>query len=106
MASGNIFTPGSCATVTAGSSALSITVPAAYSGTDHQLQVQVKAGADAAFSLTGTAEAPDGTPDLKAVTLRGGNIALWTIPATVTSISYIRVGGTDATVDFTWGMGA
>lgn len=100
------FTPISGAFVTAAVGAASITVPTPPLGaTSHQLMIQVAAGANAAFSLLGTAEAPDGTPDTNAIPLLGGNAVIWTIPPGTTAISYIRVGGTDATVYFTWGHG-
>lgn len=100
------FTPAYGAVVTAATGAASITVPTAMQGKSHQLQIQVLTGANMAYSLTGTAEAPDGTPDSKAITLLGGNATTITVGPSVTSISYIRVGSSDATVYLTWGFGA
>ncbi len=96
------FTPGTCAIVTAGTSASSITCPTG--AISYQLMIQVAAGANAALSFgSGTAEAPDGTPDGKAITFLGGTVAILT--HTSPTISYIRVGGSDATVYLTWGAG-
>ncbi len=102
MASLSPFTPGTCAVVTAATAAASITVPTG--AINPQVMIQIAAGANAAFSFgSGTAEAPDGTPDAKAITLLGGTVAILTV--TSSTISYIRVGGSDATVYFTFGSG-
>lgn len=100
------FTPGQCAVVTAATAAASLTIPTAYAGRPHQIQVQVASGANAAFSFTGTAVAPDGTPSGAKLALLGGTSAIWTVPLTATAISYIRVGGSDATVYITFGDGS
>lgn len=105
MAVTNPFTPGTSAVVTAGSAAASLTLPAGATAGGRQVQIQVAAGANAAFSLNGTAVAPDGTPNANKHAILGGNSVIWTLPVVCTAISYIRVGGSDATVYFTFGDG-
>jgi hypothetical protein len=100
------FTPGLGAVVTAAVGASSLSIPSAYLSRPAQVEIQVAAGANAAVSFTGTAEAPDGTPDGKAIPILGGNAVVWTIPQSATAISYIRVGASDATVYFTFGNGS
>lgn len=102
MRSINGFTPVSCATVTAAVGAGSITVPATVAGKTHCLLIQISTNA-AAFALSGTAEAPDGTPDAKALTFITGAREYIEVGPSVTAISYIRVGGSDAVVYLTWG---
>lgn len=102
MRSVNGFTPVSCATVTAATAASSITVPATVAGKNHCLLIQVSTNA-AAFSLSGTAEAPDGTPDSKALTYITGAREYIEVGPSTTAISFIRVGSSDAVVYLTWG---
>lgn len=102
MRSYSSFTPVSCAVVTAGAAAASITIPSTVSGKDHVLLIQVSTNA-AAISFAGTAEAPDGTPDSKALTYITGAREYIDVGALTTALSYIRVGGSDAVVYLTWG---
>lgn len=96
------FTPVSCATVTAGAAAASLTVPATVSGKNWAVLIQISTNV-AAFSFTGTAEAPDGTPDANAITLITGAREYFTFGPGTTAISYIRVGASDAVVYLTFG---
>lgn len=102
------FQPISGCVVTAAVASASLTIPTPPGGaqvTSFQVMIQVLSGANAAFSFNTTAEAPDGTPDQNAIPLLGGNAVIWTVAPGCTAIRYIRIGGTDATVYITFGLG-